>query len=130
VPNTSAGTIGQGFSTASLREALEGLGPVNMGALADVERWRPAEHAAMLEEAEALTRLAIDVGVSNVQLLTGPVAPGGRYSGPAELSPAELRRATSQAVAPSLTSGHRSGSATTSSRSAGRRSVRSPGPSR
>ena len=69
-----------------------------MGALADVERWRPAEHAAMLEEAEALTRLAIDVGVSNVQLLTGPVAPGGRYSGPAELSPAELRRATSQAV--------------------------------
>ncbi len=90
--------LGQGYSTASLREALDGLGPVNMGALADVERWRPAEHAAMLEEAEALTRLAIDVGVSNVQLLTGPVAPGGRYSGPAELSPAELRRATSQAV--------------------------------
>jgi hypothetical protein len=69
-----------------------------MGALADVERWRPAEHAAMLKEDEALTRLAIDAGVSNVQLLTGPVAPGGRYSGPAELSPAELRRATSQAV--------------------------------
>ena len=90
--------LGQGYSTASLREALDGLGPVNMGALADVERWRPAERAAMLEEAEALTRLAIDVGVSNVQLLSGPVAPGGRYSGPAELSPAELRRATSQAV--------------------------------
>ena len=40
---------------ASLREALDGLGPVNLGALADVERWRPAERAAMLEEAEALT---------------------------------------------------------------------------
>src|SRR4051812_5684774 len=90
--------LAQGYTIASLREALDGLGPVNLGALPDVERWRPAEHAAMLEEAEALTRLAVDAGVSNVQLLSGPVAPGGRYSGPGELSPAELRRATSQAV--------------------------------
>ena len=90
--------LAEGYPVASLREALAGLEPVNMGALPDVERWRPAERAAMLEEAEALTRLAVDVGVSNVQLLSGPVAPDGPYSGPGELSPAELRRVTAEAV--------------------------------
>lgn len=90
--------LAQGYPLASLREALAGLAPINLGALADVERWRPAEHAAMLAEAEALTQLAVDVGVSNVQLLTGPVAPGGAYSGPAELSPAERRRVTAEAI--------------------------------
>ncbi len=83
---------------ADLREALAGLAPISLGALVDVERWRPAEHAAMLAEASALTELAASVGATNVQLLTGPVAPGGSYSGPAELSPAELRRVTAAAL--------------------------------
>ena len=66
--------------------------------------------------------LAVDVGVSNVQLLSGPVAPGGAYSGPAS-----CRRPTSAGSRPrpsgrSPTSGRRTGSATTSSRSRGRRS--------
>lgn len=90
--------LAQGYPLASLREALAGLAPINLGALADVERWRPREHAAMLGEAEALTQLAIDVGASNVQLLSGPVSPGATYSGPAELSPAELRRVTAAAL--------------------------------
>jgi sugar phosphate isomerase/epimerase len=90
--------LAQDYPIASLREALAGLEPVNMGALPDVERWRPAERAAMLAEAEALTRLAVDVGVLNVQILSGPVAPGGAYSGPGELTPAELRRVTAEAV--------------------------------
>jgi sugar phosphate isomerase/epimerase len=90
--------LAQGYSAASLRDALHGLGPVNLGALPDVERWRPDERAAMLREAEALTELAVDCGASYVQLLTGPVAPGGAYSGPAELSPAELRRVTASAI--------------------------------
>ena len=90
--------LAQGFDPASLRDALEGLEPVNLGALADVERWRPDERAALLREAEALTELAIDVGASFVQLLTGPVAPGGEYSGPAELPPDELRRVTASAI--------------------------------
>jgi sugar phosphate isomerase/epimerase len=90
--------LAQGFSVGSLRAALDGLEPVNLGALPDVERWRPDERAAMLREAAALTELALEVGVSNVQLLTGPVAPGGAYSGPAELSPAELRRVTTEAI--------------------------------
>ena len=90
--------LAQGFDGASLRAALDGLAPVNLGALPDVERWRPDERAAMLREAEALTELAVDVGASFVQLLTGPVAPGGPYSGPAELPPDELRRVTASAI--------------------------------
>jgi len=90
--------MAQGYGAASLRDALHGLGPVNLGALPDVERWRPDERAAMLREAEALTELAVDIGASYVQLLTGPVSPGGDYSGPAELSSAELRRVTASAI--------------------------------
>ena len=90
--------LAQGLPASELRAALAGLDPVNLGALADVERWRPDEHAAMLAEGAALTELAVEVGASFVQLLTGPVAPGGAYSGPAELSPAELRRVTAEAI--------------------------------
>jgi sugar phosphate isomerase/epimerase len=87
-----------GYDAASLRDALAGMEPVNLGALPDVERWRPDERAAMLAEAEALTDLAVEIGASYVQLLTGPVAPGGAYSGPAELSREELRRVTVDAI--------------------------------
>ena len=90
--------LAQGFDLASLRTALGGLGPVNLGALADVERWRPDDRAAMLREATALTELAVGIGASFVQLLTGPVRPGGPYSGPGDLSAAELRDATSSAI--------------------------------
>jgi sugar phosphate isomerase/epimerase len=91
--------LAEGLPASALREALDGLDPVNLGALADVERWRPGEHAAMLEEARVLTDLAVEIGASFVQLLTGPVAPGGAYTGPGELSAAELRRVTAAAVA-------------------------------
>jgi sugar phosphate isomerase/epimerase len=90
--------LAQGLPASDLRAALAGLDPINLGALADVERWRPDEHAAMLAEGAALTELAVEIGASFVQLLTGPVAPGGPYSGPAELPPAELRRVTADAV--------------------------------
>ena len=91
--------LAQGLPGSDLREALAGLDPINLGALADVERWRPDEHAAMLEEARDLTALAVEIGASYVQLLTGPVAPGGAYTGPGELSAAELRRVTAEALA-------------------------------
>jgi sugar phosphate isomerase/epimerase len=91
--------LAQGLPADGLREALVGLHPVNLGALVDVERWRPREHAAMLEEARRLTELAVEIGASFVQLLTGPVAPGGSYTGPGELSTAELRRVTAEAMA-------------------------------
>ena len=88
----------EGGDAASWRSALAGLEPINLGALPDVERWRPAEHAAMLEEATALTELAVEIGASSIQVLTGPVTPDGTYRGPAELSPSELRRVTAQAL--------------------------------
>ncbi|HSS37049.1 MAG TPA: sugar phosphate isomerase/epimerase family protein [Patescibacteria group bacterium] len=90
--------LAQGFDLASLRTALAGLGPVNLGALADVERWRPDDRAAMLREATALTELAVGIGASFVQLLTGAVRPDGPYAGPGDLSAAELRDATSSAI--------------------------------
>jgi len=90
--------LAQGFEIERLRSVLAGLEPVNLGALFDVERWRPNEHAAMLREAAALTELAVDIGASYVQLLTGPVVPGGRYSGPVGFSPSELRQVTADAI--------------------------------
>ena len=90
--------LGQGYPVAELRTALYGLEPVNLGALVDVERWRPAERRAMLREATDLTALARDIGAAFVQLLTGPVSPGDAYSGPAELPRAERIRVTAEAI--------------------------------
>jgi len=90
--------LAEGYSSTSLREALAGLEPVNIGALADVERWRPAERTAMLAEARALTDLAVDIGASFIQLLSGPVQPGGSYTGPGGLSHAERRDVTAEAL--------------------------------
>jgi sugar phosphate isomerase/epimerase len=90
--------LGQGHPVAELRAALDGLEPVNLGALVDVERWRPAERTAMLREATDLTTLAVDIGARYVQLLTGPVSPGGSYSGPAKLSRTERVQVTAEAI--------------------------------
>ncbi|MGH2465541.1 MAG: sugar phosphate isomerase/epimerase family protein [Candidatus Limnocylindrales bacterium] len=90
--------LAQGYDLGDLRKALAGLGPVNVGALADVERWLPDERAEMLREADALTELAVGVGASFVQVLSGPVQPGGRYRGPAGLSRAERRDVTASAL--------------------------------
>jgi sugar phosphate isomerase/epimerase len=90
--DSEAGTFRQ------LRAALDPLEPVNLGALRDVERWRPPERAAMLREAEAITELAVGIGARYVQLLSGPVDPGGDYGGPAELTRGELRRVTAEGL--------------------------------
>jgi sugar phosphate isomerase/epimerase len=87
-----------GLDLGAVQQALKGLEPINLGALADVERWRPSERRAMLEDATELTELAVEVGASNIQVLTGPVDPDGSYSGPDELSPAELRRVTADGL--------------------------------
>jgi sugar phosphate isomerase/epimerase len=90
--------LGEGVAAADLRVELGPLAPVNLGALLDVERWRPAEHAAMLREAEELTELARTIGAANVQVLTGPVVARGPYTGPAELSATERRRVTAEGL--------------------------------
>src|SRR5690349_6225680 len=81
-----------------LRDSLRPLAPVNLGALPDVERWRAGERDAMLREAAAITALAVEIGASFVQLLTGPVQPGGAYTGPGALTPVERRRVTAEAL--------------------------------
>lgn len=83
-----------GYSAASIRAALGPLAPVNLGALLDVERWAPADRRAADAEAYALTELAAAVGATNIQVLSGPVVPGGRYRGPGGLSRSELVRVT------------------------------------
>jgi sugar phosphate isomerase/epimerase len=90
--------LAQGYDAASLRDALAGLDPVNLGALMDLERWRPGDRATMIREAEEISALAVDIGASHVQLLTGPVVPGGTYRGPADLSASELRQVTADAL--------------------------------
>jgi sugar phosphate isomerase/epimerase len=90
--------LAQGYDLASLRSALAGLEPVNLGAVADVERWQPDEQSNMLREADALTELAAGVGASFIQLLSGPVQPGGAYRGPGGLSRAERRKVTASAL--------------------------------
>lgn len=89
---SEAGTFRQ------LRAALGPLQPVNLGALRDVERWRPQERAALLQEAEALTELAAGIGALYVQVLSGPVDPGGDYPGPVELTRSELRLVTAEGL--------------------------------
>src|SRR4029077_14112380 len=56
------------------------------------------ERDAMLREAAAIAELAVAIGASFVQVLTGPVQPGGAYSGPGELSPTDRRRVTAEAL--------------------------------
>src|SRR3954451_20723995 len=63
--------LAQGFAASTLREALGGLAPVNLGALPDVERWAIPDRAAMLTEAAALTEVAVEIGASFVQVLSG-----------------------------------------------------------
>ena len=90
--------LGLGYSATSIRAALGPLAPVNLGALLDVERWTPADRRAADAEAEALTELAAAVGATNVQVLSGPVVPGGRYRGPGGLSRVELVRVTADGL--------------------------------
>ncbi len=98
VQSTSGATSTRATQWPACVEALAGLAPVNLGALVDVERWRPAERAGMLEEAAGLTELAVSIGAAYVQVLTGPVQPGGSYSGPADLTHAERREVTASAL--------------------------------
>jgi sugar phosphate isomerase/epimerase len=90
--------LAQGYPASALRESLAGLAPVNLGALPDVERWAIPDRAAMLAEADGLTALAVDIGASFVQVLSGPVDPTGPYAGPGVLSQAERRRVTAEAL--------------------------------
>jgi sugar phosphate isomerase/epimerase len=70
-----------GLPLGDLRDALAGFSPLNLGALADVERSGTATRD-LAREAEELAALAAAIGATSVQLLSGPTEPGGAYEGP------------------------------------------------
>lgn len=74
--------LDQGFKVESLLPHLEGLPPVALGYIQDIERQKPKEYAKLLEETEKMSSLAEKLGCPTVQLLTGPIGPGlGDYKG-------------------------------------------------
>lgn len=68
--------LDQGGDLATLRLALNGIEPVGIGYIQDIERCEGASRQALYEEAERLCSCAETLGVPMVQALTGPLAPG------------------------------------------------------
>lgn len=68
--------LDQGFKVGDLLSRLEGLPPVALGYIQDIERQEPKEYAKLLEETEKMCSLAEKLGCPTVQLLTGPIGPG------------------------------------------------------
>lgn len=85
-----------GLPVAELRAALTAFSPLNLGALADVER-SGTERTALAREAEELAGLAAAIGATNVQLLSGPTDPERPYAGPGA-DRREIRRRTAEGL--------------------------------
>jgi sugar phosphate isomerase/epimerase len=88
--------LAQGFPLESLRPHFRDVPPVGLSYVQDIERQDPAEYAALLAECEALCSLSEQLGCPMVQLLTGPLDPGGPYRGLAGKPWPEMRRATAK----------------------------------
>jgi sugar phosphate isomerase/epimerase len=68
--------LDQGFTQESLKPHLQGLPPVALGFIPDIERQEPAQYQALLDETEKMCACAEQLGIPLVQLLTGPIGPG------------------------------------------------------
>jgi sugar phosphate isomerase/epimerase len=88
--------LAQGYSLESLLPLLKDVPPVGMCYLQDIERQEPAEYEALLKECETICVTAEKLSCPMVQLLTGPLDPGGRYQGLTGKSSAELRKLTTK----------------------------------
>ncbi len=88
--------LAQGYKIESLAPHLEGLPVVAMTYIQDIERQEPAQYAALLQECERLCGLAQKLGCGMVQLLTGPLDPGGAYKGLTGAPWPEMRRLTAK----------------------------------
>jgi sugar phosphate isomerase/epimerase len=75
---------------------FEGLPPVGLGYIQDVERQDPEEFAALLRECEDICALAEQIGGPMVQLLTGPLDPAGPYKGIGDRPWPEVRALTAK----------------------------------
>jgi len=70
-----------GGDVSELVAQFDGVAPLSLLNLPDVERQAPAARTGLLQECEDLCALANSVGCSWIQLLTGPLDPRGTYSG-------------------------------------------------
>src|SRR5262249_52879472 len=87
--------LDQGFSPESLRPLLQDIPPIGLSYVQDIER-QGAEREALLGECEALCALAERIGCPMVQLLTGPLDPGGAYRGLGDRPWPEMCRLTAR----------------------------------
>lgn len=93
-----------GLSVDSLLAHLDGIQPVAIGYVQDIDRWKPEEKAALLDECEKMCSLAERLGIPMVQLLTGPRYTPDRagteytYRGPVGMSWPEIRKLTASNI--------------------------------
>jgi sugar phosphate isomerase/epimerase len=88
----------QGLAINDLLLHLQGLPPVAVGYVQDIERQEPVEYAALLDECEQMCSLAQQLNCPSVQLLTGPLT-SGSYKGLHGLPWPEIRRLTARNLA-------------------------------
>jgi sugar phosphate isomerase/epimerase len=88
--------LAQGFTTDSLRPLLAETPPIGLSYVQDIERQGPGEYEALRGECETLCTLAGQLGCPMVQLLTGPLDPGGSYKGLGDRPWPEARRLTAK----------------------------------
>ena len=86
--------LAEGFSTEQAVAALDGLPVLGMNNIRDIERCSPTGRAALLAETEEACQLAKAIGCPSIQLLTGPLDPGGAYQEPLVMDPRDLDRET------------------------------------
>lgn len=88
--------LATGHRLDRLLPLFEGLPPVGLGYIQDIERQGPEEYAALLHECEAVCSLAEQIGGPMVQLLTGPLDPSGPYQGIGDRPWPEVRALTAK----------------------------------
>lgn len=88
--------LGQGFTVDSLRPLLADVPPAGFSYVQDVERQAPREYDALLAECQERCQMAEQLGCPMVQLLTGPLDPGGPYKGLGDQSWPQQRKLTAK----------------------------------
>ena len=87
--------LDQGLTLEYLRTQFEGMPPVAVGYVQDIERQEPEEYAALMDECEKMCSLAEELGCPTVQLLTGPLD-RGEYKGLIGMPWPEMRDLTAK----------------------------------
>ncbi len=68
--------LDQGSGIETVQEVLDGFSIVGLGYVQDIERHKPDDMEALLQETEKMCGLARKLDCSLVQILTGPIGPG------------------------------------------------------